>query len=329
MNNSCEIIKDLLPLYVDGVCSDSSKEMVENHLSECMDCRIIERQIRNTNIENMVKEERTAVLDRYAKKERSAAWKAGAVIAGLLFAPIILSTLVILSEGIKGEYGLLSIIISAMLLVASLTAVPLMSKRDRFVRTILGMTASILLLEFFIQMYYRESFADVAVPTLFGLSVPFFPFVVRSSMMPRKLADKKLLTVLVWALFWFFLTLVVVRMPKAVNAPFNEGMVVSAFLMVIVWTVYSAMKLIKADLNTFEKGVIIMSTIVIWLIFFDSCLGVFFNGFKDFVFHPLKVGIWSPDTLFINIALSGITATLFISSVCVIAHIIKNILENK
>lgn len=35
----CEIIQDLLPLYVDNVCSDSSREMVEEHIRTCESCR--------------------------------------------------------------------------------------------------------------------------------------------------------------------------------------------------------------------------------------------------------------------------------------------------
>ena len=38
MNISCEIIKDLLPLYHDDVCSDDSKAMIEEHLSHCEKC---------------------------------------------------------------------------------------------------------------------------------------------------------------------------------------------------------------------------------------------------------------------------------------------------
>jgi predicted anti-sigma-YlaC factor YlaD len=38
MKVSCEIIKDLLPLYHDGVCSNESKAMVEEHLAECDNC---------------------------------------------------------------------------------------------------------------------------------------------------------------------------------------------------------------------------------------------------------------------------------------------------
>ena len=39
MNYPCGIIKDLLPLYIDDVCNEESKEAVEAHLSECENCR--------------------------------------------------------------------------------------------------------------------------------------------------------------------------------------------------------------------------------------------------------------------------------------------------
>ncbi|MEO3945993.1 zf-HC2 domain-containing protein [Gorillibacterium sp. CAU 1737] len=39
MNVSCEIIKDLLPLYHDGVCSSDSRKLVEEHLASCESCR--------------------------------------------------------------------------------------------------------------------------------------------------------------------------------------------------------------------------------------------------------------------------------------------------
>lgn len=35
----CDIIKDLLPLYKDHVCSEKTMELVENHLPECESCR--------------------------------------------------------------------------------------------------------------------------------------------------------------------------------------------------------------------------------------------------------------------------------------------------
>ena len=36
---SCNIIKDILPLYLDGVVSDDTRQMVEEHLRTCDQCR--------------------------------------------------------------------------------------------------------------------------------------------------------------------------------------------------------------------------------------------------------------------------------------------------
>ena len=35
----CEIIRDLIPLYLDKVCSEDSRKLVEEHLAECSECR--------------------------------------------------------------------------------------------------------------------------------------------------------------------------------------------------------------------------------------------------------------------------------------------------
>ena len=46
MKYDCDIIRDLLPLYHDGVCSEKSREMVEEHLKECEVCRKALEEIR-------------------------------------------------------------------------------------------------------------------------------------------------------------------------------------------------------------------------------------------------------------------------------------------
>ena len=38
MKTNCKVIEDLLPLYIDEVCSDESKRLVEEHLKECDAC---------------------------------------------------------------------------------------------------------------------------------------------------------------------------------------------------------------------------------------------------------------------------------------------------
>lgn len=36
---NCDIVKDLLPLYIDGCCSEESKSAVEEHMKDCDGCR--------------------------------------------------------------------------------------------------------------------------------------------------------------------------------------------------------------------------------------------------------------------------------------------------
>ena len=35
MKTECDVIRDLLPLYADDACSEGSRRMVEEHLTEC------------------------------------------------------------------------------------------------------------------------------------------------------------------------------------------------------------------------------------------------------------------------------------------------------
>lgn len=39
MNQNCNIVKDLLPLYIEGMLSAESKAFVEDHLKECQECQ--------------------------------------------------------------------------------------------------------------------------------------------------------------------------------------------------------------------------------------------------------------------------------------------------
>lgn len=38
---NCDIIKDLIPLYIDGVCSDESRYAIETHLTKCESCKAL------------------------------------------------------------------------------------------------------------------------------------------------------------------------------------------------------------------------------------------------------------------------------------------------
>ena len=43
---SCNIVEDLLPLYIDGLTNEKTNEELKRHFSECQDCRLLMYDLR-------------------------------------------------------------------------------------------------------------------------------------------------------------------------------------------------------------------------------------------------------------------------------------------
>jgi hypothetical protein len=70
MSKQCEIVQDLLPLYVDGACSEASAEMVKEHITTCADCNAIYQQMLSHTSEDILHEESKSVIERHETKEK-------------------------------------------------------------------------------------------------------------------------------------------------------------------------------------------------------------------------------------------------------------------
>ena len=107
----CNVNKDLLPLYVDDVCSEESKDLVEEHLSECGECQnyyealkegLLEAEVKGDK-ENILSEEKmrqvAVSVIKATKKEitKSQTIKAAGIVAAVILALIVL-------EGLDGSY---------------------------------------------------------------------------------------------------------------------------------------------------------------------------------------------------------------------------------
>lgn len=70
--NNCEIIRDLLPLYADEICSESSKQLVEEHIAACESCKNeLEDYRYNTGIDNDEIDEKQAIQNFSKKLKKS------------------------------------------------------------------------------------------------------------------------------------------------------------------------------------------------------------------------------------------------------------------
>jgi len=92
MKITCKVIRDLLPLYHDDVCSDDSKVLVEEHLANCQSCKEELRRIESELSLHHVSPEVDG-----AKKAISSAWKSAkkkSYIRGAIISAIVCAMLV-------------------------------------------------------------------------------------------------------------------------------------------------------------------------------------------------------------------------------------------
>lgn len=92
MRLPCEVMQDILPLYHDGVCSDMTKELAEQHLKECPSCRAAlacmdeEFQISEKELDTA---KCLASIQNAWRKSKMKAWGKGFFIALVLVALIL------------------------------------------------------------------------------------------------------------------------------------------------------------------------------------------------------------------------------------------------
>lgn len=260
----CEIVQDLLPLYYDDVCTPSSRQLVQKHLESCASCKTLYEQLQNDSINRIMEQESHDVLERHARKEKNAAYKAGLIISIFLLIPIIITFLVSVSSGMG--LGVLSVVVPSMLLIAALTAVPLMTEQRRLTKSILTGVLALLLIIFFVdRMNGGGDFLFLAIPTIFGLSIPLFPIVIRGILLPPVLSDKKALITMVWDTLWLFLTIFIICSQSGDIEGLRAGNIISVILMSGVWLVFLTARYLPA--SRWIKGGIISIITGVWTAF--------------------------------------------------------------
>lgn len=189
MNAQCDIIRDLLPLYADDVCSAASRGIIDEHLRDCPECAEYLKRIRASEAESELQSERAMVIRHQAKRFRRRSAAIGSVIAGLFMIPILICLIVNLSSG--RALGWFYVATAGMLVAASLVVVPLTVSADKAFWTFCAFDASLLALLLACSLYTRGSwFLVAASASQFGLAVAFLPFLIRARPLRRWVAGR-------------------------------------------------------------------------------------------------------------------------------------------
>ena len=290
--NECDVVQDLLPLYYDNACTSASKKIVEQHLMTCEKCKKTYEALRNTTIDTVIKNEAEGILERHAKKERNMAYKAGIMIALILMVPVVVTFIVSMSSG--GGLGVFAVLTASMLLVASLSVVPLLSTQRRMTKSILASVIALLLIFFFVdRMNGGGEFVLWTIPTIFGLSIVFFPLVIRNITLPSILSDKKALITLTWDTLWLFLTIFEVCNHSGDIEGMRTGYTVSLILMTGVWLLFLVARYLPV--NAWIKAGIILIISCIWMAFTNDVYVYFAEHKKQLTILSTNFSDWSTN----------------------------------
>ena len=181
---NCNVIRDLLPLYADDVCSDETRRLIDEHTKNCPDCANMLKRIRSEEIEASLREEKNEVILYQARRFRRRSAAIGSTIAALFMIPILVCLIVNLCTGAALDW--FYIVLAAMGVAASVIVVPLMASRDKLFWTFCAFCASSIVLLAVICMYTRGNwFLPVESIVLFGLSAAFLPFLIRARPLQR------------------------------------------------------------------------------------------------------------------------------------------------
>ncbi len=179
MKIDCSVVRDLLPLYADDVCSDASRQIVDEHLKDCADCAAELKRLKASEIESGLQDERNEVIRYQAKRFRNRSAAVGSVIAGIFAVPILVCLIVNLASGAALDWFL--IVLSALAVAGSLIIVPLIAPQDKLFWMFCAFCVSLMiLLEVCCEYSGGDWFFTAASASLFGLAVVFLPFVIRA-----------------------------------------------------------------------------------------------------------------------------------------------------
>ena len=168
--DNCGVVRDLLPLYVDGVCSEDSRRLADEHIASCPACAKVLAQLQNSACEDSLRQEAYAVLA--PRKWRNRAFAASCALAAFLCVPACLLAVVLPARdnGMAMGWGWLLLLAPSLLVEMSATILPLRTRRYTGRWTLLGFTASLLLLLLACMVYTDYWYFKAAALALYALS---------------------------------------------------------------------------------------------------------------------------------------------------------------
>lgn len=315
MDINCNVVRDILPLYVDDVCSSESKEIVDSHVAQCADCAGILAKLKNTECVDALQKETEEVVLKHAKKERRTSFAVGSVFAMILMIPIIVCMIVNLATG----HGLswFFIVLTALMVFASITIVPLMVYRNKLMWTALSFTGSLLIMLATICIYSGGHwFFIAATAVLLGLGFVVVPIVAANLRNCFFARNKGLFVIGVLTLLLLLLLTTIgitVKSPSywAISMPITTVVLVSVWVMFVIIRYLKHNGLKRAGLAVMWGALV--AALAENITFLMMGYAVVFHAFHPFTWTAATIGSNCRWLEFIGLMIVGIS--LFVGGI--------------
>lgn len=324
MKYQCEMVQDLLPLYQDHICSDASKQIVEQHLHECERCSQSIKLLRDASLESQLYEECGHVLSAHRKSENRRTLTIGIVTGGILMIPVVVCLICNIAIG----HGLdwFFIVLTAILLAASLLVVPMVAAEKKLLWTLLSSTCALLALLLTCCIYTGGSwFFVAAVSCLFGISLIFAPYVIREIALPQKLQKHKALLVYLWDSLWLYLLLIVCGIfVQGGQVYWKVSLAVATYYVILVFLWVMVLRYLRW--NGWTKAGVLSILSGIWGGITNNVIEYFLpsaNGGLEHVDLSQGFSLLDADAFQANINLTVILVSILAGIVCLIVGIGK------
>ncbi|MCL2051417.1 MAG: zf-HC2 domain-containing protein [Lachnospiraceae bacterium] len=323
MKISCHVTKDLLPLYHDAVLSSDSKRLVEEHLADCDSCKTILDKIKDNTIDNRIKSERTDIIGHHAKTVKRKSFITGVSIAGFLLIPILVCLIVNLATLRTLDWFF--IVLASLMILASVTVVPLIFEKKKGLWTLGCFTGSLLLLLMTCAIYTRgEWFFVAAVSVLLGLSILFAPYILSQLNLTGSARHHKGLIAMALNTLMVFAVIIASGFFIGVNilSDWYLGLLSAFVALIFPWGLFLIIRYLKA--NAFIKAGLSF--------IFGGCFLSYGLGVMDWIldgtypsrFKGANLLVWNIETLNPNIFLLILLSGLIIGGILLLVGRLLN-----
>lgn len=325
MKDICKIVQDLLPLYRDDVCSTSSKEMIDNHLLECEPCRKMLAQLQDDTCVQSLQNEYQNVIAHHNKHVKQKSVILSSCIAGLFTIPILVCLIINLITGHTLNWFF--IVLTGMMVTASVTVVPLVFESNKFLWTITSFTISLLLLLLCCCIYSGGNwFFIAAISVLLGLSVIFMPAVLGQIHLNKPLCRQNLLLSLVIDTFLLYILIFTCGFYADSVSYWRIAFLITTICIVFIWLLFFLFKYTR--LHKLVKSGICVISIGIFNAVFNDIVNWIIDGVLHIRLTDANFSIWNIDiAIDANLKLMILIMTLIAGVILITAGSVRSIVK--